>query len=94
MSGAAHRTESFGTEGIEDVEGHVNEIKQIVGDDLVGLTTVVHVPGMYGKDVNGQRITRQISVIGIDDKTYAQVSDFSGYLLHAKNRERLEPIER
>jgi lipoprotein-releasing system permease protein len=38
---------------------------------------------------DGQHLTRQINLIGVDEATYAQVGDFSKYLLHPENRRRL-----
>ncbi|MCR9296017.1 MAG: FtsX-like permease family protein [bacterium] len=65
------------------------KIRKIAGDDLVGLTTVVHVPAMVAIDHRGENITRQINLIGIDMDSYADVSDFSKYLLHPENREQI-----
>ncbi|MEZ6118306.1 MAG: FtsX-like permease family protein [Pirellulaceae bacterium] len=81
--------ESHGSNGIEDVASLENNIRDILGDDLEGLTTTVHIPSMLTFQVRGQWITKQVNLIGIDDQTYASVSDFSQYLLHPQNRERL-----
>ncbi len=81
--------ESHSMEGIADAEILEREIRDILGDDLAGLTSTVHIPAMVSFQLRGQWITRQVSLIGIDDQTYAQVSDFSQYLLHPDNREQL-----
>jgi lipoprotein-releasing system permease protein len=81
--------ESHGLDGFPDPEWHMAEIREVVGDDLEGITAVVHVPAMLNFQVRGQWITRQINLIGIDERTYASVSDFGQYLLHPDNRERL-----
>jgi lipoprotein-releasing system permease protein len=44
---------------------------------------------MLGYSVGNQYITKQITIIGVDEKTYASVSDFGRYLQHPKNREQL-----
>src|SRR5690606_35621277 len=64
-------------------------IRQVVGDDLEGMTTVVHVPAMVSIDHRGESITRHINLVGIDSESYANVSDFSKYLLHPENQEQI-----
>ena len=66
------------------------DIADILGDDLAGITTTVHVPAVLSYRVfDGQWETRQVNLIGIDDATYASVSDFSKFLLHPGNPEQL-----
>ncbi len=75
-----------------DLENHQaieQNIRRIVGDDLEGLTTVVHVPAMVSINHRGETINRQINLIGIDSDTYTSVSDFSKYLLHPENRQQI-----
>lgn len=72
--------------GMPDPEGHLAEVRKIVGDDLEGSSVSVHVPAMLGIDFNGQLITRHVNLVGIDPETYDTVSDFGRYLLHPKNR--------
>ena len=81
--------ESHGLDGFPDPQWHMDEIRKVVGDDLEGITAVVHVPAMLNFQVRGQWITRQINLIGIDERTYASVSDFGQYLLHPENRKQL-----
>lgn len=81
--------ESHSMDGFADPLWHQNEIRKIVGDDLVGMTAAVHVPAMININVRGQWITRQVSLIGVDEQTYASVSDFREYLLHPENRKQL-----
>jgi len=81
--------ESHSMDGFADPLWHQNEIRQIVGDDLVGMTAAVHVPAMINVNVRGEWITRQVSLIGVDEQTYASVSDFREYLLHPENRKQL-----
>lgn len=82
--------DSHGLSGIPDAIWHEAVIREILGDDLVGITSAVRVPAMVNFQVRGQWITQQIMLIGIDDKTYANVSDFSRYLLHPENRKKVD----
>ncbi|GIW97507.1 MAG: membrane protein [Pirellulaceae bacterium] len=81
--------ESRSAHGLENYRHHVERIRRIVGDDLVGITSLVHVPAMVSIDHRGETITRQINLIGIDVDSYADVSDFSKYLLHPENQQRI-----
>lgn len=82
--------ESINLSGSPDPAGHMLEIEKVIGrGKIAGLTAVVTVPAMISIEVRGQWITRQVNVIGIDDATYASVSDFSQYLLHPANRKKL-----
>ncbi|MFN3192237.1 MAG: ABC transporter permease [Aureliella sp.] len=81
--------ECHGANGLPNPEKFEEQIRQVAGDRLVGLTTVVHVPAMVSIDHRGETITRQINLIGIDTDSYADVSDFSKYLLHPENQESI-----
>ncbi|MEK6238524.1 MAG: FtsX-like permease family protein, partial [Planctomycetales bacterium] len=61
-----------------------------LGDDVIGMTATVHVPAMLSIPLkDGQYLTRQINLIGVDQESYAQVGDFGQYLLHPENRRKL-----
>ena len=81
--------ESHSMDGLADPAWHMREIREVVGDDLVGLTAAVHVPAMLSMNYRGSMSTRQITLIGVDEKTYADVSDFRQYVLHPENRKQL-----
>jgi lipoprotein-releasing system permease protein len=81
--------ESHTANGLPNHEMIQRRIQQLIGDEIEGITTVVHVPAMISIDHRGEPITRQINLIGIDTKTYAQVSDFSKYLLHPENQKQV-----
>jgi lipoprotein-releasing system permease protein len=81
--------EAHGMDGFNDPQWHIEEIKKIVGKDLKGITAAVHVPAMINIPVRGQWMTRQVTLVGVDEATYADVSDFREYLLHPGNREKL-----
>lgn len=80
---------SHGLDGIDDSLAVTNKIQDVLRDDLEGLTTTVHVPAVLSYRVFEQWETRQVNLIGIDDATYASVSDFSKFLLHPGNRQQL-----
>jgi lipoprotein-releasing system permease protein len=75
--------------GLPDPDWHKAEIRKAAGDVIAGMTATVQVPAMLSFQVRGQWITRQVNLIGIDEATYASVGDFSQYLLHPENRQKL-----
>jgi lipoprotein-releasing system permease protein len=81
--------EAHSMDGLPNPSWHLAEIRKVVGDDLVGATAAVHVPAMLNISFRGEWITRQVTLIGVDDATYADVSDFRQYLLHPGNREKI-----
>jgi lipoprotein-releasing system permease protein len=81
--------EAQSMEGIQDPQILEREIRDVLGDDLEGMTSTVHIPAMLSFQYRGEWVTRQINLIGIDQETYAKVSDFSKYLLHPENRARI-----
>jgi lipoprotein-releasing system permease protein len=81
--------ESHSMDGLVNPAWHIAEIRRVVGDELAGITSAVHVPAMLTMSVRGQLMTRQITLIGVDEATYADVSDFREYLLHPENRKQL-----
>lgn len=84
--------ESHSANGLPNHEMIQARIKQIAGDQIEGITTVVHVPAMVSIEHRGEPVTRQINLIGIDTQTYAKVSDFSKYLLHPQNQQQVSFI--
>jgi lipoprotein-releasing system permease protein len=81
--------ESHSLGGLPDPEWHIEEIRKVLGDQLVGITSTVQVPAMLSFPMRGQWITRQVNLIGVDEQTYSDVGDFSQYLLHPENCRRL-----
>jgi len=84
--------------GVPDAEGHMAEIRHVAGDAIEGMTATVVVPAMlsfrYADQMinlrhGDQWITRQVQLIGIDETTQSQVSDFSKYLQHPENRKKM-----
>ncbi|QDU92940.1 ABC transporter permease [Lignipirellula cremea] len=81
--------QSAGLDGIPNPELHMKEIAEVLGDDLAGMTPIVRVPAMLNFRYRGRWITQQVVLIGVDEKSYANVGDFSKYLLHPKNQENV-----
>ncbi len=82
--------ESRSSVGIAQPGWYEERIRARLGDSLSGVTTVVTLPAMMTFQHNGTSHTQHINLIGIDQKTYASVSDFSKYLLHPENKEKLD----
>jgi lipoprotein-releasing system permease protein len=78
--------ESRSLDGFPDADWHMDRIRQAAGDSILGMTPTVVVPAMLYFRVGDNKITRQVQLIGIDEKTQAQVSDFAKYLQHPQNR--------
>ncbi len=83
--------ESRTSEGISNPKFFEDQVRRALGDQVVGVTTVVTLPAMLTfQDRRGDSHTQQINLIGIDRETYASVSDFSQYLIHPQNRDGVE----
>ena len=82
--------ESRSMDGAADAQAHIAKIREIAGDAIVGISPTVHVPSLMYIEVNGQLLTKQVTLVGIDQATYASVSEFGSYLQHPANRQQLE----
>ena len=81
--------ESRSMEGMADDRWHMEQIRRIAGDAIEGMTATVVVPAMLSYRYGDTWITRQVQLIGIDEKTQSRVSDFSKYLQHPENRQEM-----
>jgi lipoprotein-releasing system permease protein len=81
--------ESRSLDGVPDAEWHMKELDKVAGKYIAGMSPTVHVPAMLGFTVGDQYVTKQISLIGVDEATYSSVSDFGCYLQHPENRKKL-----
>lgn len=81
--------ESRSMDGVLDADAHMRKIKEVAGDAIVGMSPTVHVPALMYFDINGQLVTHQVTLVGIDEATYASVSAFGDYLQHPANRKQL-----
>ncbi|MCH8839703.1 MAG: ABC transporter permease [Planctomycetes bacterium] len=81
--------ESRSMDGVLDSVAHMAKIREVAGDAILGMSPTVHVPALMYIELNGQLITHQAMLVGIDELTYTQVSEFGTYLQHSENREQL-----
>jgi lipoprotein-releasing system permease protein len=81
--------ESHSSQGMDDPEYHMQQIRRVAGDYIAGMTPTVHVPAMLTFEHAGSHYTRPITLIGIDPETQSDASDFSKYLLHPSNRQKM-----
>lgn len=82
--------ESRSMDGVADARAHMAKIREVAGDSIEGMSPMVHVPSLMYMDINGQLLTKQVTLVGIDESSYADVSQFGTYLQHPSNREQLE----
>ena len=66
--------EAQSMEGIPDPQILEAEIRDILREDIVGLTSTVHIPSMMSFQYRGQWITKQINLIGIAPLLFHQES--------------------
>ncbi|MFN6139279.1 MAG: ABC transporter permease [Planctomycetota bacterium] len=76
--------------GITQPKWYEERIRARLGEQVSGVTTIVALPAMMTFQRNGNSHTQQVNLIGIDQKTFATVSDFSKYLLHPENSKQLD----
>jgi lipoprotein-releasing system permease protein len=76
--------------GMPDAEGQMELIRKTVGNDIEAMSPTVFAPALVVFQYQGQTITRQAQLIGIDPKTQGKVSDLSKYLQHANHRKNVE----
>jgi lipoprotein-releasing system permease protein len=82
--------ESRSLDGCPDADRVMHEIRRVAGQYVAGMSPTVQVPAMLSYTFNGQFITKQILMIGVDEATYASVSDFGQFLQHPENRKHLD----
>ncbi|MGQ9576728.1 MAG: ABC transporter permease [Thermoguttaceae bacterium] len=76
-------------DGAPDAEAHMERIRAVAAEAVQGMTPTVVVPALLSFHYAGQWFTRQVQVIGIDEATQGQVSDFAKYLQHPDNRRQM-----
>ena len=81
--------ETRSMDGVPDAPAHMAMIREIAGPDVAGMSPTVHVPALMYIELNGQLLTSQATLVGIDELTYSSVSAFGDYLQHPQNREQL-----
>jgi lipoprotein-releasing system permease protein len=81
--------EQPGLEGFPDADWHMEQIRRVAGDSIAGMTPTVSVPALLQFQVHRTWVTQQVMLIGIDERTQSQVSDFGRYLQHPANRQEM-----
>lgn len=72
--------------GMPDYQMHAEQIRKIAGDRIEALSPMVVVPAMLNFRCGNGWITRQVDLVGIDEQSQSNVSDFGKYLQHPANR--------
>src|ERR1041384_1728994 len=50
--------ESRGLDGFQDFEWHAKQIREVIGDQIAGMSPTVHVPAMLNFQVGGRWVNR------------------------------------
>lgn len=77
-------------DGAVDADAHMAKMREVAGDAIAGMSPTVNVPALMYLDVGGELLTRQVTLVGIDEATYASVSAFGDFLQHPANRQQLD----
>ena len=80
---------SASLDGMPNAEWHMEQIRQVAGNQIEAMSATVVVPAMLYYEYGGQSIPQQVQLIGIDEKTQGSVSDFGKYLQHPANRKAM-----
>ncbi len=75
-----------GFEQIELPEVRVEEIREIVGDDVLAISHIVRVPALMNFEFRGRQWTQQVLLMGIDEASYGDVAEFHPYMMNEENR--------
>jgi len=86
LSDVVFRARSLDGMPNDDLE---QRIREVVGDDIEGMTPTVNVPAVLYLQHEGRWFPRQVQLVGIDEKTQGSVSDFCRYLQHPENRKAM-----
>jgi lipoprotein-releasing system permease protein len=78
--------EAHSLDGMRNPEEIVRQIREEAGDSIEALTPTVAVPALMNYQCRGVWMTREVMLIGIDERTQGSVSDFGKYLQHPANR--------
>lgn len=77
---------SRSADGFYDPGAHMERIRRVAGKQIAAMSPTVEIPAMLAFEVQGTWHQRQVTLIGIDPKTYGQVGDFRRNLQHPENR--------
>ena len=82
--------ESLSLDGAPDADARMAEIRHAAGDTIAGMSPTVHIPALMNLRVGDEMLVRQVTLVGVDEKTHASVSEFGNYLQHPANRQKLD----
>ena len=74
---------------IETPEYVLRGIHEEVGEDLIAATYVVRVPALMSFEYRGRNWTQQIMLMGIDEASYGQVTEFLPFLMNENKQEQI-----
>ena len=82
--------ESHSLDGFPDADWHMEQIREVAGDDIEGMTPTVVVPAMLSfRGAAATGITRQVQLDRHRRETHARSAISASYLQHPENREQL-----
>ena len=70
-------------------ELHVAEIERVLGDEVEAITTVVRVPALLNVEFRERQFTQQIMLMGVDKRTYGDVSKFQPFITNEHKRDTI-----
>ena len=73
---------------IKEPKAFIEEVRQIVGDDLKELTSVVRSNALISFNFHDRQWTQHVMLLGIDDETFGKVTDFEPYLTNEIKKEK------
>jgi lipoprotein-releasing system permease protein len=76
-------------DGALDPAAHMDRIRQVAGEQVAGMSPTAAVPALLYMQVGGGLSTRPVTLVGIDEATYASVSSLGRHLQHPDNRQQL-----
>jgi lipoprotein-releasing system permease protein len=76
-------------DGELDPDAHMKYIREAVGDEIAGMSPALVIYAMMYLPMPGGNVTRGVYLVGIDETTFASVSDVDRFLRHPKNRQQI-----
>ena len=73
---------------IQEPKAFIEEVRNVVGDDLKELTSVVRSNALISFNFNERQWTQHVMLLGIDDETFGKVTDFEPYLTNDIKKEK------
>ena len=73
---------------IKEPKAFIEEVRQVVGDDLKELTSVVRSNALISFNFHDRQWTQHVMLLGIDDETFGKVTDFEPYLTNDIKKEK------